>query len=639
MPKDWIVSPYGKIWFSRDDSKLYFGTALKPEPEPKDTLTDDEKVDVEVWTGKDPYIYPQQKVMLKKELKRSYLTVYHFSSGTVARLADELIQNVHPAAKGNSHFALGIANKPFLINTTWDYPAYKDVYVVDVKTGNKKLVLRKQQSYVNISPTGKYIYWYNDSSRVWYALNHRNRNKIALTKNISVNFYDEDYDYPSNPAPYGFAGWTKNDKYLLLYDRYDIWQVDPEGKEKPKCITQGFGRKRNIEFRYVQFDKDIDYIDPEKTLFLLAFNEKSKKSGYAMLKLNSNVPPKFLIYQNYYYYTPLKAKNAEKLIWQKTSVKEPANLWYGSMNFKDFKKITNINSQQKKYFWTTVELVKWKTNSGKEAEGLLYKPENYDSTKKYPMLVYYYRLNSDNLHRYIAPKPSRSIINPTFYASNGYVVFIPNIRYKIGHPGKSAVDYVVSGTKAMIDKGIADKNKIGTQGQSWGGYQVAYIITQTNIFAAASAGAPVSDMISAYGGARWKSGMSRMFQYEKTQSRIGATLWEKPRLYLENSPIFYLDKVTTPLLIRHDDADGAVPWYQGIELYMGLRRLQKPVWLLNYPGEPHNLKNKTPDNKDLSIRMMQFFNHYLKGKPMPVWMKDGIPAIKKGKDLGYELTE
>jgi dipeptidyl aminopeptidase/acylaminoacyl peptidase len=253
--------------------------------------------------------------------------------------------------------------------------------------------------------------------------------------------------------------------------------------------------------------------------------------------------------------------------------------------------------------------------------------------------VYYYRINSDNLNRYIAPKPSRSIINPTFYTSNGYVVFVPNIRYEIGHPGKSAVDYVVSGTQAMIDRGIADPKHIGTQGQSWGGYQVAYIITQSNIFAAASAGAPVSNMTSAYGGVRWRTGMSRMFQYEKTQSRIGATLWEKPTLYLENSPVFFLDKVTTPVLIRHDDADGAVPWYQGIEMYMGLRRLQKPVWMLNYPGEPHNLKDKTPDNKDLSIRMMQFFDHYLKGKPMPVWMKDGIPALKKGKTLGYELTE
>ncbi len=639
MPKDWVVSPNGKIWFSRDDSKLYFGTALKPEPEPKDTLPDDEKVDVEVWSWKDPYIYPQQKVLKKKEEKRSYLTVYHFANNTVARLADELVQDVRTVNKGNSDFALGIATKPFLIETTWNLPGFKDVYIVNVNTGNKKLVLKKQQGYVGLSPNGKYVFWYNDVERVWYAMNHANGKPIALTKDIPVNFYDEDHDYPSNPSSYGFAGWTKGDRYFLVYDRFDIWKIDPTGKEKPVCVTQSYGRKQHIQFRYVRLDEDAEFIDPDKSMFLHAFNKVNKKSGYYTVRLNAQQFPKMLIYQNFYFYPPAKAKNTDKLIWRKTSVKEPPNLWYGSMNFKDFKKISNINPQQKNYIWPTVELVKWKTFDGKQAEGLLYKPENYDSTKKYPMMVYFYRLSSDNLNRYIPPKPSRSIINPTFYTSNGYVVFIPNIRYEIGHPGKSAVNYVVSGTKAMIERGIADEKRIGIQGQSWGGYQVAYIITQTDIYAAASAGAPVSNMVSAYGGIRWKTGMSRMFQYEKTQSRIGATLWEKPTLYLENSPIFFLDKVTTPLLIRHDDADGAVPWYQGIELYMGLRRLQKPVWLLNYPGEPHNLKDKTPDNKDLSIRMLQFFDHYLKGKPMPVWMKEGIPALKQGKELGYELSE
>ena len=639
MPKDWVVSENGRIWFSRDDSKLYFGTALKPEPEKKDSLLKEEKVEVDIWSWKDPYIQPQQKAVLKKEQKRTYLTVYHFSSNTVARLADELIQDTQTVMHGNGQLALGFATKPFLIETNWDYPSYKDVYLINVRTGNKKLVLQKQQSYVGLSPFGKYVFWYNNVERGWYAMNSKTGESKALTKSIPVNFYDEDHDYPSLPGAYMFAGWTKDDKYFLVYDRFDIWQTDPKGVEKPVCLTNGYGRKNNIRFRNIRLDRDKQFIDLQKPLFLSAFNKLNKKAGY--YKTNSDVAsnPMRLIYQNFYFYNPAKAKKADKIIWQKSSVTEPANLWYGDLNFKRFNKITRINLQQKNYVWPTVELVKWKTFDGREAEGLLYKPDNYDPAKKYPMMVYYYRLSSDNLNRYISPKPSRSVINATFYASNGYLVFIPNIRYEIGHPGKSAVNYIVSGTQALIDKGIAHKGLIGTQGQSWGGYQVAYIITQSNIFAAASAGAPVSNMISAYGGIRWKSGMSRMFQYEKTQSRLGATLWENPKLYLENSPIFYLNKVETPLLIRHDDADGAVPWYQGIEMFMGLRRLQKPVWMLNYNGEPHNLKAKTPDNKDLSIRMMQFFDHYLKGKPMPVWMKSGIPAMEKGKTLGYELAE
>ncbi|MDA3867716.1 MAG: prolyl oligopeptidase family serine peptidase, partial [Salinivirgaceae bacterium] len=234
----------------------------------------------------------------------------------------------------------------------------------------------------------------------------------------------------------------------------------------------------------------------------------------------------------------------------------------------------------------------------------------------------------------------RSVINFSYYVSNEYLLFIPNIRYKSGYPGESAVNYVVSGPTTLLNKyDYIDKDRIGLQGQSWGGYQVAYIITETNLFAAASAGAPVTNMTSAYGGIRWKSGMSRMFQYEETQSRIGGTLWEKPLQYIENSPVFFAPKVNTPLLMRHNDNDGAVPWYQGIEYFTALRRLNKPVWLLNYNGGPHNEKAKSPNSVDLSIRMMQFFNHYLKGEPAPKWMTEGIPAVEKGETMKYELTK
>ena len=328
-----------------------------------------------------------------------------------------------------------------------------------------------------------------------------------------------------------------------------------------------------------------------------------------------------------------KAKKANTIVFTRQTFKEFPNLWLSNTKLENPTKISDVNPQQKDYLWGSVELVKWTSMNGNEEEGLLYKPANFTPNKKYPMIVYFYRLYSDRLNFHYIPKPSRSIINFSFYTSNGYLVFVPNIRYKVGYPGKSAYDYIVGGTNAMINRyRFIDKKHIGIQGQSWGGYQVAYVITQTDLFAAASSGAPVSNMTSAYGGIRWKTGMSRMFQYEKTQSRIGGTLWDKPLNYIENSPIFYAPKINTPLLIRHDDADGAVPWYQGIELFVALRRLNKPVWMLNYNGEPHNLKAKSPAGKDLSIRMMQFFDHYLKGKPAPVWMTKGIPATKKRKN-------
>ena len=268
--------------------------------------------------------------------------------------------------------------------------------------------------------------------------------------------------------------------------------------------------------------------------------------------------------------------------------------------------------------------------------GIIYKPEDFNLDKKYPMVIYFYEQVTDRLNRYFAPAPSRSTINITFYASNGYVVFTPDIKYGTGHPGKDAYNSIVSGTLHMIENRWIDKEKIGIQGQSWGGYQVGYLVTQTNIFACAEAGAPVSNMTSAYGGIRWASGRSREFQYEKTQSRIGGTLWDKRSLYIENSPVFFADRVGTPLLIMHNDNDGAVPWYQGIEYFMALRRLNKPVWMLTYNGDSHNL-TRNPNKIDLTIRMSQFFNHYLKNAPAPDWMKYGVPAVDKDKKNGYNL--
>ena len=254
------------------------------------------------------------------------------------------------------------------------------------------------------------------------------------------------------------------------------------------------------------------------------------------------------------------------------------------------------------------------------------------------MMVYFYERSSDGLHQHFSPGPSRSSINRALYVSRGYLLFVPDIPYKIGWPGESAMNAVMPGVLSLVDEGFVDRGRIGVQGHSWGGYQISYMITRTNLFAAAEAGAPVSNMTSAYGGIRWASGMSRMFQYERTQSRIGGTLWDAQHRYIENSPLFQADKVETPLLMMHNDEDGAVPWYQGIEYFVALRRLQKPVWMLNYNGEGHGLGQRQ-NQKDWAVRMQQFFDHYLMDAPAPVWMEEGVPATMKGRTLGLEPAE
>jgi dipeptidyl aminopeptidase/acylaminoacyl peptidase len=309
------------------------------------------------------------------------------------------------------------------------------------------------------------------------------------------------------------------------------------------------------------------------------------------------------------------------------------------MNFSQGKRISTTNPQQINYNWGTAELVEWMSFDRQKLQGILYKPEDFDPAKKYPMIVYFYERSSDGLYNYMPPAPSASIINRTLAVSNGYLVFVPDIPYIIGYPGQSCYNSVMSGTYALLDRyNFIDKDRLGLDGQSWGGYQIAYLVTQTDLFACAYAGAAVSDMISAYGGIRWGTGMSRMFQYEKTQSRIGGTLWDKPLQFLENSPIFWVPKINTPLLLMHNDADDAVPWYQSIEFITALRRLDKPAWLLSYNDEAHNLV-KRPNRKDISIRKMQFFDHYLKDAAMPYWMKNGISQLEKGKIDGYNLID
>jgi len=637
MPKNYSISPFKKMFFSDNGKRLYFGTAPKPLPEPKDTLTEDEKCSVDIWNWKDKLLQPHQLKRLEKEKKISFQAVYFPKTGLMTQLGDTLIRNVVINKKNEGEFALGIDDQPYWKNQSWESSHKKDIYLINQKTGEKQLISKAKQSTVTLSPDEKYIVWYESVDSSWKAYSIKEKEFVCLTKNIDVNFYNEKHDMPFLPGSYGIGGWTKNDKYIFINDRFDIWKVDPSGKLKAENITKGFGRENDIRFRIIKLDKEALCVD-ENNILLSAFNENTKQSGFFRTKINSKENPQLLIFEDYSFIRPQKAKNSDKIIWNKSTFIEYPELWVSDLNFRDAKKISNTNPQQEKYLWGTNELVEWTSFDGNHLRGILYKPENFDPSKKYPMITYFYERSSDRLNRHLIPKPSRSVINFPLYTSNGYIIFVPDIIYKNGLPGKSAYNAIHSGVMKLCEKSFIDKNNIGLQGQSWGGYQVAYLVTQTNFYKAAMAGAPVSNMTSAYGGIRWGSGMSRMFQYEESQSRIGGTLWDKTNLYIENSPVFYADRIETPLLIMHNDNDGAVPWYQGIELFVALRRLNKPVWMLTYNGAPHNLSRRA-DCEDLSIRMLQFFDHYLKNAPIPVWMEKGIPAIEKGKNKGYEFVK
>jgi len=646
LPAKWSVNGDGKVTFSKDGKKLFFG--ISPVKSPKDTtIVDFEVAKVDVWNYKDDYLQPMQLKNVDRDGKKSYLSVIdvYSSDPKVIPLTDLTVPDASLIAEGIADAVLATTDFGHRIESQWSGSTAKDYYLVDTKNGQRKKIIAELNGYAMSSPGGNYVLYFDRKNGNWYTYNVSTSKVTALTESLDVKFVDEDNDVPDLPSAYGIATWTADDKAVILYDRYDLWSFSPDGKSAPKNITAGFGRANKITFRYERvlpenrLERNVDskFVKSNEIIWLDAFNNVTKENGFYRANVGTMKAPELVVMAKYKYSDLAKAKDAETYIYDKASYVESPNV-YVTTDFKTETKLTNTNPQQQNYNWGTAELVKWTTPKGYQAEGILYKPENFDPSKKYPMIAYFYEKLTDGLYNYQAPAPTPSRLNISFFVSNGYLVFAPDIRYENGHPGQSAVEYINSGVESLKKNSWVDGTKIGIQGQSWGGYQVAYLITQNNMYAAAWAGAPVVNMTSAYGGIRWETGMNRQFQYEKTQSRIGATLWEKPELYMENSPLFMFPKVNTPVVVMANDADGAVPWYQGIEMFTGLRRLGKPVWMLNYNGEAHNLVQRQ-NRKDIQIREQQFFDHYLKGAKAPVWMTSGVPATEKGKTWGFELTD
>jgi dipeptidyl aminopeptidase/acylaminoacyl peptidase len=629
--QNWLVSEHYTPLFSKDGTKLFFGTA--PKPVVQDTLLlTEEIVNVEVWTSNDDYIYPQQNKQLENEKKRSFLAVMNLVDKGIMQLADLEVPTMELGNEGNASYFLGSTNIPYRKNITWEGSAANDLYLYNLQDKVKKKIASSLKGNASLSPKANYVYWFSLPDTAWFSYSIASELTAPLNKGLKVKFADEEDDHPDYPSSYGAAGWTADDAQFIAYDRYDLWSFDPQNKRAPINLTK-IGRMEKMVFRYIKLDQDERFIDPTKELVLSAFNEITKASGFYKLSLQDGKLTK-LLFDNYRFNSVVKAKNSTRLLYTRENFQEFPDLWTANLNFATAHKISSTNPQMKNYLWGSVEMVHWTSLDNIPLSGLLYKPENFNPDKKYPLMVYFYEKNSDEIHDHIAPAAFGSTINYSLYTSNGYLVFVPDIVYRIGFPGESAQNCILPGVTSLIMKGFVDAKHIGVQGHSWGGYQTAYLVTRSNLFAAAEAGAPVVNMISAYGGIRWGTGLSRMFQYEKSQTRIGGSLWEKPMLYIENSPIFFADKVQTPLLMMHNDGDGAVPWYQGIEMYMALRRLNKPVWMLNYNGQGHGLTQRQ-DKIDLAIRMKQFFDHYLKGESIPPWMKSGVPAIEKGITKGY----
>ena len=635
VPANWYISDNFNPYFSKDGSKLYLG--INPEPIVQDTtLLAEEIVNVEVWHWQDDYIYPEQNRRADRERRRSYTSVIHLQNKQLVQLGKEAISDIEIGHEGNALFALGNDDRAYRMMRTWDISAFHDLHLIDLRDGSSKVIAKEIKGRSSLSPAAQYVYWYSSPDTAWFTYHIASGKTVKLNQGMKVSFADEEDDHPDYPSPYGMAGWTKDDAQVLIYDRYDIWAFDPQGNKAPLNLTKN-GRDKKLNYRYVNLDREERFIDPDKEMLLSAFDERSRASGYFKFSLKDNRLTQLLM-SDHRYAGIEKAREANTYMYTRESFVEFPDLYVADLNFSRPRKISEANPQQKNYNWGTAELVSWRSLDNIPLEGILYKPENFDPNKKYPMIVFYYERYSNGLHQHHKPEPIRSAVHRSMYVSNGYLIFVPDVVYRVGYPGESAYNCIMPGVTSLIEAGFVDEKRVGIQGHSWSGYQTAYILTKTNLFAAAEAGAIVANMTSAYGGIRWETGLARMFQYEKSQTRLGGSLWEKPMLYLENSPLFNAHKIETPLLLMHNDADGHVPWYQGIEMYLAMRRLDKACWMLNYNGEPH-WPVKRENRIDFQTRMMQFFDHYLKGSPMPVWMQRGVPSIEKGIRQGLELSD
>ncbi|MBN2668540.1 MAG: S9 family peptidase [Bacteroidales bacterium] len=631
MPQDFAVSTNQKPYFSDAGNRLYFGIAPKNKPEPKDSLTEDEKVILDIWAWTDKRLQPQQLKELDKDLKESFLYAYEIKTKQTFAIEDSTWR-AKVSRKTEPYYYLAESIIPYQKTTSWEADIPFDFSLIDAKTGLRKTLALNATWDIRISPSGMWSIAWDQQLEEWLLINNKTLSIKHISNNIDDIFYNNDHDTPSLRSSYGIVGWSENEDFVYINAKYDIWQFSTNGKTQAICLTKGEGKKNNTEYRYRRLDKEEIYLPKEEWL-LYHFNEETMEAGFD--RMNPKSLERTMLFEgNYTYSQVLKAQAADALIWTKANFNTFPDLIFSNTNFESAKTISQANPQQNQFWWGKISLTEWIDYNGDTLKGLLILPENLDATKQYPVIVYFYEKYSHLLNVYWTPKPSHSTINFPFYTSNDYIVFVPDINYNTGTPGRDAYNAIISGVAHIERLPYVDSKHMGLQGQSWGGYQVAYLITQTNAFACAMAGAPVSNMTSAYGGIRWESGMSRMFQYEHTQSRIGGTLWERRDKYIENSPVFFADRVNTPLLIMHNDGDGAVPWNQGIEYFVALRRLNKPVWMLNYNGDEHNLM-KWPNRVDLSIRMFSFFEHYLKGKEAPEWMVKGLPATLKGKTLRY----
>lgn len=620
FPGGQVISENGSLRWSDNGEMVFFGFR---EQEPALKLSRDTVANVDVWHWKDELI---QSVQIRRApmLRRMTTTsVLHLKDGRFVQLGDENLRSVqitkHP------RYAIARDDRKYVTDVSWgESPA--DLYRIDLHTGERQLFAEYVASRpLGASPDGRYyLYFFEGDMQLYDVDKGEVRN---LSAGLPVSFADRDHPYPNAVPTYGLAGWTKDGRSVVVNHHYDLWLLPLNGSGA-RNLTGGFGDAEEIRLRYVNLDPEEEYIDLKKDLLLSAYGEWTKRTGYFLVK--DGQQPREVIYEDFNISRPLKARDADRLVYTIQSFTQFPDYQVSGLDFKNPKQVSDANPQQADYAWGERRVLIDYTNSkGDRLQGTLALPAGYEPGKKYPMIVYFYEKMSQNHHVYSAPvyddRPHMS-----YYASNGYLVFQPDNVYEEGYPGTSALDCITSAVQEVIDQGYADPARIGLQGHSWGGYQSSFIVTQTDMFACVVTGAPPTNLEGFYNNLYGSTGTNHHGITEIGQIRMGrnVTPWSHREAYQRENPMFHADKIQTPFMILHGTADGAVDWAQGMEFYNAARRLGKEVIFLSYPGEGHHLENEA-NAKDFQLRMSQYFDHYLKDAEAPAWMVDGIPNLQK----------
>jgi len=635
LPANTTPNSNGTLTFARDGKHLFLGTAAAPTPMPSGTPA---PTAVDLWSWHDDTLQSQQKHDADKDRKRTYLAAYDVATARFAQLGSPTLRDVTAGDTGD--VALGQDDRAYHRATSWLGQNYVDMYAVSLADGRRTLLARHAPT-AELSPGGRYGLTWDEATKHWAAVRVADRKRVELAPHAGVAFHQTDDDHPAPPPPYGNGGWLAGDRGVLLYDEFDVWLADPDTGAATN-LTRGEGRKTRTVYSPVNPDIDATSFATGKPLLLSLIDTRDYSSGYARVAPGGGIPAVLFkapeVVQGMrnvfngglhdYTMAPLAAKHADRYVFARESFRSYRNLWATDSSFRRLAKVTDANPQQAKYRWGTERLISYRSAGGTPLRAIMLVPDGLKPDKKAPMLTYFYETYASTFHSFYSPGPGTS---PNFsrYVSNGYVVLLPDVHYRIGHPGKSALDCIMPAVDAAIRTGYVDPQRLGIAGHSWAAYQINYMITQTHRFRAVEAGAAVDDMISAYSGIRLESGVVREGQYERGQSRIGFTPWERPDLYLENSGLFHIKNITTPYLTVHNDLDGAVPQFQGIEFITAMRRLGKEAYMFAFDGEEHGLRDRE-HQKYWTVHLDEWFDHWLKGAPRPAWM-NGVDYLHRGE--------